>query len=497
MMSEAIKDMPKHERMKLPRQPMPTQSAEARSRNYDEVALGYSEETALLEAVRCLQCKRPKCVEGCPVGVDIPAFIERLKEGDMPGAARSLKADNNLPAICGRVCPQETQCEVLCVLSKKHAPVAIGRLERYVADWDLAHPSPPPELAPSTGKKVAVIGCGPAGLTCAGDLARFGHQVTIFESLHAPGGVLIYGIPEFRLPKGIVHAEVDYVRSLGVDIQMDTVIGKTYTLDELLHERGYDAVFLGTGAGLPMFMHIPGENYNGVYSSNEFLTRVNLMKAYLFPDWDTPVKVGKRVAVVGAGNVAMDASRCSLRLGAEAVHIVYRRSREEVPARAEEVHHAEEEGIIFDFLTNPVEVYGDDKGWVSGMRCIRMQLGEPDASGRRRPLPIEGSEFDMDVDMVIMALGTRPNPLVFTEAGGLERTKWGTVVADEETGKTTKDRVWAGGDIVTGAATVISAMGAGKRSAADMDRFLRDEMVTAAAAGAVAEAEAETVAAAG
>jgi glutamate synthase (NADPH/NADH) small chain len=408
----------------------------------------------------------------------------------MPGAARALKADNNLPAICGRVCPQETQCEALCVLSKKHEPVAIGRLERYVADWDLAHLSAPPEVPPSSGKKVAVIGCGPAGLTCAGDLARYGHQVTIFESLHAPGGVLIYGIPEFRLPKAIVHAEVDYVRSLGVDIQMDTVIGKTYTLDELLHEQGYEAVFLGTGAGLPMFMHIPGENYNGVYSSNEFLTRVNLMKAYLFPDWDTPVKVGKKVAVVGAGNVAMDASRCALRLGAEAVHIVYRRSREEVPARAEEVHHAEEEGIIFDFLTNPVEIYGDDKGWVSGMRCIRMKLGEPDASGRRRPLPIEGSEFDMDVDMVVMALGTRPNPIVFTEAGGLERTKWGTVVADEETGKTTKDRVWAGGDIVTGAATVISAMGAGKRAAADMDRFLRAEAVPAAETAAVAEAAA-------
>jgi glutamate synthase (NADPH/NADH) small chain len=488
MMSEAIKDMPKHERMKLPRHSMPTQDAEARSRNYNEVALGYPEESALLESLRCLQCKRPKCVQGCPVGVDIPAFIERLKEGDMPGAARALKADNNLPAICGRVCPQETQCEALCVLSKKHEPVAIGRLERYVADWDLAHPSPPPEVPPPSGKKVAVIGCGPAGLTCAGDLARFGHQVTIYESLHAPGGVLIYGIPEFRLPKDIVHAEVDYVRSLGVDIQMDTVIGKTYTLDELLNEQGYDAVFLGTGAGLPMFMHIPGENYNGVYSSNEFLTRVNLMKAYLFPDWDTPVKVGRKVAVVGAGNVAMDASRCALRLGAEAVHIVYRRSREEVPARAEEVHHAEEEGIIFDFLTNPVEIYGDDKGWVRGMRCIRMKLGEPDPSGRRRPLPIEGSEFDMDVDMVVMALGTRPNPIVFTEAGGLERTKWGTVVADEETGKTTKDRVWAGGDIVTGAATVISAMGAGKRAAADMDRFLRAETVPVADTVSAAEA---------
>jgi glutamate synthase (NADPH/NADH) small chain len=480
--------MPKHERMKLPRQSMPTQEAQVRAHNFNEVALGYLEDTALLEAVRCLQCKRPKCVEGCPVGVDIPAFIKRLTEGDLPGSVQALKGDNNLPGICGRVCPQETQCEVLCVMAKKYEPVAIGRLERYVADWDLANPSPPPEVPPSSGKKVGVIGCGPAGLTCAGDLARFGHTVTIFEALHAPGGVLIYGIPEFRLPKHVVHTEVDYVRSLGVEIRMDTVIGKTHTLDELLAEEGYDAIFLGTGAGLPMFMHIPGENYNGVYSSNEFLTRVNLMKAYLFPEWDTPVKVGRRVAVVGAGNVAMDASRCALRLGAEAVHIVYRRSAQEVPARAEEVHHAEEEGIIFDFLTNPVEIYGDDQGWVSGMRCIRMKLGEPDASGRRRPLPIEGSEFDMDVDMVVMALGTRPNPLVFTDAGGLERTRWGTVVADEETGKTTKDKVWAGGDIVTGAATVISAMGAGKRAAADIDLFLSGEVVPAAAAEVATQA---------
>ena len=474
-MSEPIRALAQHERMKIPRQAMPTQLAAERARNFIEVALGYPEELAQLEANRCLQCKRPKCVEGCPVGVNIPAFIERLREGDMPGAVHSLKGDNNLPAICGRVCPQESQCESVCVVGKKAEPVAIGRMERYVADWDLTHASPPPEPPPSTGKKVAVIGSGPAGLTCAGDLARYGHKVTIFESLHAPGGVLIYGIPEFRLPKHIVHAEVSYVQSLGVDLRLDSVIGKTYTLNELLSEEGYDAVFLGTGAGLPMFMRIPGENYNGVLSANEFLTRVNLMKAYLFPEWDTPVKVGRRVAVVGAGNVAMDASRCSLRLGADEVHIVYRRSSSEVPARAEEVHHAEEEGIVFDFLTNPIEIYGDDKGWVRGMRCIRMTLGEPDASGRRRPLPIAGSEFDMDVDMVIMALGTQPNPLVFTDSGGLERTRHGTVVADEQTGRTTKDRVWAGGDIVTGAATVISAMGAGKRAAADIDRFLRGE----------------------
>ncbi len=478
-MSEAIKAMPKHERMKIPRQGMPTQDASLRAHNFSEVALGYHDDAALLEAGRCLQCKRPKCVEGCPVGVDIPAFIDRLREGDLPAAVRSLKGDNNLPAICGRVCPQETQCEAVCVMGKKYEPVAIGRLERYVADWDLGHPSPTPELRSPSGRKVAVIGCGPAGLTCAGDLARFGHKVTLFESLHAPGGVLIYGIPEFRLPKHVVHAEVDYVRSLGVEIRLNMVIGKTYSLDELLELEGYDAIFLGTGAGLPMFMHIPGENYNGVYSANEFLTRVNLMKAYLFPEWDTPVKVGQKVAVVGAGNVAMDASRCALRLGAQEVHIVYRRSAEEVPARAEEVHHAEEEGIIFDFLTNPVEIYGNEKGWVRGMRCIRMRLGEPDASGRRRPLPIEGSEFDMDVDMAVMALGTRPNPLVFTDSGGLERTRWGTVVADEDTGKTTKEKVWAGGDIVTGAATVISAMGAGKRAAADIDRFLQTEPLPA------------------
>jgi glutamate synthase (NADPH/NADH) small chain len=488
-MSEPTQPLPKHERIQIPRQGMPTQDAEARSKNFNEVALGYPEVTAMLEAGRCLQCKRPKCIEGCPVNVNIPAFIGYVREGDLPGAARSLKSDNNLPAICGRVCPQETQCEALCVVGKKHEPVAIGRLERYVADWDLAHPSPPPAVTPSARRgRVAIIGSGPAGLTCAGDLARYGHQVTIFESLHAPGGVLIYGIPEFRLPKQIVQAEVNYVRSLGVEIRMDTVIGKTYTLNELLNEQGYDAVFLGTGAGLPMFMHIPGENYNGVYSANEFLTRVNLMKAYLFPEWDTPVKIGRRVAVVGAGNVAMDASRCSQRLGAEEVHIVYRRSRDEVPARAEEVHHAEEEGIIFDFLTNPIEIYGDDKGWVRGMRCVRMELGEPDASGRRRPVPIAGSEFDMEIEIVVMALGTQPNPLVFSDSGGLERSRHGTVVADETTGKTTKDRVWAGGDSVTGAATVISAMGAGKRAAADIDRFLRGETAPAVGEGQAATA---------
>jgi glutamate synthase (NADPH/NADH) small chain len=480
------------QRMAIPRQPMPQQEALERRANFFEVAQGLTPEMAQQEAERCLQCKNEPCVPGCPVEVPIPQFIMALREGDMREAVRVLKSKNNLPAICGRVCPQETQCEIRCTVGKRSEPVAIGRLERYVADWELGHGAVPPELPEPTGKSVAVIGCGPAGLTCAADLARMGHRVDIFESLHAPGGVLIYGIPEFRLPKAVVRAEVDYVRSLGVGIHMDTVIGKLFTIDELLNERGFDAVFLGTGAGLPIFLNIPGANYIGVYSANEFLTRVNLMKGYLFPEYDTPVIVGKRVAVIGAGNVAMDSARCALRLGAvqaaergedplsdeaSEVHIVYRRSHEEVPARAEEVHHAEEEGIIFDFLTNPVEIYGDKNGHVSGMRCIRMELGEPDASGRRRPIPIEGSEFDMEVDTVVMALGTRPNPLVFTDnpgsSDGLERTRWGTVVADETTGKTTKDRVWAGGDIVTGAATVISAMGAGKQAAVDIDRYLR------------------------
>ena len=472
-----------------PRQPMPTQEAHVRAGNFNEVALGYNLETAMLEASRCLKCKKPKCVLGCPVEVDIPKFVSALADGDLRAAAVALKADNNLPAICGRVCPQETQCEIQCVLGKKFEPVAIGRLERFVADWERTEGGlEMPESLPASGKRVAVIGAGPAGLTCAGDLARFGHQVTIFEALHAPGGVLIYGIPEFRLPKDVVHAEVDYVQRLGAKIRLNTVIGKLYTIDELLGEEGFDAVFLGTGAGLPRFMNIPGENYIGVYSANEFLTRVNLMKGYLFPEYDTPVQIGAKVAVVGAGNVAMDASRCSLRLGADEVHIVYRRSRQEVPARAEEVHHAEEEGIIFNFLTNPVEIYGDEKSRVRGMRVIRMELGEPDASGRRRPVPIPGSEYDIEVDTVVMALGTSPNPLVFYDAGGLERTRWGTVVADEQTGRTTKDRVWAGGDLVTGTATVISAMGAGKRAAADINLYLQGVKISVEEKAAVAQA---------
>ncbi len=485
-----MSELTQRERLKISRLDMPVQDPVARGENFDEVALGFTEEMARREADRCLQCAKPDCVEGCPVGVLIPQFIKALREGDMEGAVRAMKEKNNLPAICGRVCPQETQCEVKCVLGKKGEAVAIGRLERFVGDYELAQRTCPLERAPDTGKRVAVVGSGPAGLTCAVDLGREGHHVTIFESLHAPGGVLVYGIPEFRLPKSVVHGEIDYAAEcLGIEVHPDAVIGRLYTIDELLNgngnEQGFDAVFLGTGAGLPSFMRIPGINYNSVVSANEFLTRVNLMKGYLFPEYDTPVRVGQRVAVIGAGNVAMDSARCSLRLQAlraqetgeerGEVHIVYRRSRVEVPARAEEFHHAEEEGIIFDFLTNPVEIYGDENDNVCGMRCIRMELGEPDESGRRRPIPIEGSEFDIVVDMVVMALGTSPNPLVFNDAGGLERTKWGTVVADQETGRATKARVWAGGDVVTGAATVISAMGAGKRAAADIDRFLKGE----------------------
>jgi len=476
------------ERMQIARQEMPTQEPAVRRGNFQEVALGLTWELARLEANRCLQCAKPKCIEGCPVGVQIPQFINALREGDFIGAVEAMKVKNNLPAICGRVCPQESQCEAYCILGKKGQSVAIGRLERYVGDFALREQACPPVPAAPTGRKVAVVGSGPAGLTCAVDLAKLGHKVTIFESLHLPGGVLVYGIPEFRLPKSIIQAEIQTAAEcLGIEVRTDHVIGATYTVDELLNE--YDAVFLGTGAGLPSFMRIPGINLNGVMSANEFLTRVNLMKGYLFPDYDTPVKVGRKVAVIGAGNVAMDAARSSLRLQWLAqkpgfsekpgfsgeVHLVYRRSRDEVPAREEEFHHAVEEGVICDFLTNPVAILGDDQGRVRGMRCIRMALGEPDASGRRSPIPIEGSEFEMSVDTVIFALGTSPNPIVFNHAAGLQRTRHGTVVADDATGRTQKPGVWAGGDVVTGAATVISAMGAGKRAAADMHRFLSDE----------------------
>jgi len=466
----AEKEKPK---MNLNRVKMPKQEPAVRARNFNEVATGYTLEMAREEAGRCIQCKKRNCVEGCPVNVNIPEFILALREDRMRDSVSQLKANNALPGICGRVCPQETQCEERCTLGKKGAPIAIGRLERFVADWERAQPDKPgAEIAPSTGRKVAIVGSGPAGLTAAADLAKLGHQVTLFEALHVAGGVLMYGIPEFRLPKEIVQGEVDYVKSLGVDVRLNSVIGKIDTVDELLTD-GYDAVFLGTGAGLPMFLGIPGENLNGIYSANEYLTRTNLMKAYLFPEYDTPIKKSKRVVVIGGGNVAMDSARCAMRLGAEEVYIVYRRSREELPARAEEVENAEEEGIVFKLLTNPKQFIGDENGWVTRMECYEMELGEPDDSGRRRPIVKEGSEFIIDVDTVVVALGTTPNPLIPSTTDGLETTKKGTVVADQETGKTVKDRVWAGGDLVTGAATVISAMGAGKRAAAAINDYLK------------------------
>lgn len=464
--------MTRSNRPSIARHAMAEQEPAVRVTNFDEVALGYDMPTAVEEAQRCLQCRHSPCVSGCPVGVRIPEFIKALREGDLWDAVDKLKDKNSLPAVCGRVCPQETQCEEVCVLAKRGEPVAIGRLERFVADWEREHGIRVPTVAPPTGKRVVVIGSGPAGLTAAGDLAKLGHEVEVLEALHEPGGVLVYGIPEFRLPKEIVRIEIGYLESLGVKIRTNMVIGRLYNVVELL--ESYDAVFMGTGAGLPMMMNIAGENLNGVYSANELLTRVNLMKAYQFPEWDTPVRVGAKVAVVGAGNVAMDSARSALRLGSREVHIVYRRSRDEVPARAEEVHHAEQEGVIFDYLTNPVEILGAD-GWVTGMRCIRMSLGEPDASGRRSPIPIEGSEFEMAVDTVVMALGTQPNPLAFSQAPGLERNRRGTVVADTATGRTRLERVWAGGDIVTGAATVISAMGAGRVAAMDMHAYLLSE----------------------
>ncbi|MBA7601259.1 Glutamate synthase [NADPH] small chain [subsurface metagenome] len=463
-------------KLDLNRVSMPRQAPRLRARNFNEVALGYSLEQAQAEAGRCIQCPRHPCIDGCPVEIDIPGFIKAVGDGDMPEAVRILKDKNSLPGICGRVCPQETQCEATCVLAKKGAPIAIGRLERYVADWERANiesvSSPVVQPTP-TGKRVAVVGSGPAGLTAAADLAKLGHSVTIFEALHVAGGVLMYGIPEFRLPKDIVQAEVNYVVSLGVRIELDSVVGKTISVDDLLNS-GYQAVFLGPGAGAPMFLNIPGENLNGIYSANEFLTRVNLMKAYRFPEYDTPVKIGQRVGVVGGGNVAMDAARCALRLGAEEVYIIYRRSEVEMPARREELENAKEEGIQFKLLTNPKRYIGNDQNWVVAMECYEMELGEPDASGRRRPIAIPGSEFIIKVDLAIAALGTRPNPIIPSATEGLETTKWGTIVADEVIGKTTKPAVWAGGDIVTGAATVISAMGAGKRAAVSIDEYLME-----------------------
>jgi len=451
---------------------MPEQAPEIRAKNFDEVPTGQSPETAIKEAERCLQCKKPACVDGCPVGIDIPGFIDLVKEGDFTSAISKIWEKNALPAVCGRVCPQEIQCEGLCIVGKKGDPVAIGNLERFVADLERNQPkAAKPEKAPSTGKKVAVVGSGPSGLTVAGDLLLKGHDVTIFEAFHSPGGVLVYGIPEFRLPKEIVFSEVAGLEAQGAKVELNTVVGRTVSVDELF-EEGYEAVFLGVGAGLPTFLRIPGENLVGIFSANEYLTRSNLMKAYLFPKYDTPIIRGKNVITLGAGNVAMDAARTALRLGAEKSRIVYRRSRAEVPARGAEVHHAEEEGVEFHFLTAPKEFIGNEKGRVVGMTGIKMELGEPDASGRRRPIPIEGSDFELECDLAIIAVGAGANPLLAKSTEGLELNKWGYIVADEANGKTSKKAVWAGGDIVTGSATVILAMGAGRLAADSMHDYL-------------------------
>lgn len=451
--------------------PVREQDPKVRATNFEEVCLGYNEEEARAEASRCLKCKNPKCVGGCPVSIDIPGFIKEVQEGNYEEAAKVIAKSSALPAVCGRVCPQESQCEGRCIRGIKGEPISIGKLERFVADWSRENGFVPAAPEKTNGKKVAVIGSGPSGVTCAGDLAKMGYEVTIFEALHEPGGVLTYGIPEFRLPKeGVVQPEIDNVRKLGVKIETDVIIGKSVTIDELLDEEGFQAVFIGSGAGLPMFMGIPGENANGVFSANEYLTRSNLMKAFR-DDYDTPIVAGRKVAVVGGGNVAMDAARTALRLGAE-VHIVYRRSEAELPARAEEVHHAKEEGIIFNLLTNPVEILTDDNGWVKGMKCIMMELGEPDASGRRRPVAVEGSEFVIEVDTVIMSLGTSPNPLISATTKGLETNRRKCIVAEESNGKTTKEGVYAGGDAVTGAATVILAMEAGRAGARGIHEYL-------------------------
>ena len=452
------------------RREMPKQSAEVRRHNFNEVALGYTEQLAIEEARRCLQCRVAKCVEKCPVEINIPGFVKCVAEGDFAGGIRVLKEKNCLPAICGRVCPQEEQCEGACSLAKRQGQVAIGRLERYLADWEAAQEVMElPEIPADTGRKVAIVGGGPAGLTVAGDLIKLGHRVTIFEALHKMGGVLVYGIPEFRLPKAIVDREVAYLSRLGVQVVVDFVVGKTRAVDSLLGE--FDAVFVGSGAGLPWFMDIPGENLNGIYSANEYLTRMNLMAGFRFPTYLTPIKRHTSVAVLGGGNVAMDCARTALRLGAES-RIVYRRSRQELPARLEEVENAEEEGVVFDFLTLPIRYIGDERGWVKEMECLKMALGEPDASGRRKPIPIEGSETTYPVDAVVCAIGNSPNPLIAATTPGLELGKKGNIVVDEQTGKTTRDRIWAGGDVVTGAATVILAMGAGRKAARSMHEYL-------------------------
>ncbi len=458
---------------KIPRVKVREQDPAVRAANFEEVCYGYDLNEAQLEASRCLQCKNPRCVAQCPVSIQIPQFIAAVLEGDPARAAAIIAADSSLPSVCGRVCPQETQCEGACILAVKGESVAIGKLERYVGDWAIENGGAAEPPATHNGHKVAVVGSGPAGLACASDLAKMGYEVTIFEALHRPGGVLEYGIPEFRLPKErVVAKEIDNVRRLGVKIETDTIVGRTVTIDSLMGEEGFEAVFIGSGAGLPRFMGIPGENLNGVVSAHEFLTRANLMKAWR-EDYDTPIHVGSKVAVVGGGNVAMDAVRTAKRLGAEA-RIVYRRSEAELPARVEEVHHAREEGIVFDMLTNPVAILGDDKGWVTGMRCVRMELGEPDASGRRSPVEIPGSEFTMECDVVVMALGTSPNPLIASTTEGLDTARWGGITADE-TGRTSRPGVFAGGDAVTGAATVILAMGAGRKAARAIDEYIKSK----------------------
>jgi glutamate synthase (NADPH/NADH) small chain len=472
-MNEEIKPSPS--KAKTPRQKMPEQEPQARVRNFSEVPFGYTPELAVREAGRCIQCKKPKCIEGCPVNVNIPAFIKLIKEEKFSEAGRKIKEDNSLPAVCGRVCPQEEQCEQVCILGAKgkDQPVAIGNLERFAADWEREHEgSPLPEMAPPTGKKVAIVGSGPAGLTAAGDLIRRGFEVTVFEALHKAGGVLVYGIPEFRLPKAIVQAEVEYLKKLGVKLLLNRIVGKSVTIPELF-AQGYHAVFVGSGAGAPQFMNIPGESLNGVFSANEYLTRSNLMKAYAFPEYDTPIIRGTRVATVGGGNVAMDSARTALRLGAETSSIIYRRSRAEMPARAAEVHHAEEEGIKFELLTLPVRILGNDKGFVQAIECVRMELGEPDESGRRRPVRVPGSEFTIEVDTVVIAIGNLPNPLIPDSTPEIKTAPKGTIIAESETGLTSLPGVYAGGDIVTGAATVILAMGAGKASARAIDRMLK------------------------